>query len=132
MLLRIETKISFFRLPPPSPSSLIPQSLVPIQYGFFGFGLELVFGLWHRDNLRRSIFFLYTGRHSKRVRISWLWHYIHISIFLYTNSWSEPFSRHKLDVTTSSMMSRPSLFKFYIYSYVLVFLHFHRTLLILV
>ena len=36
---------------------------------------------------------------AKRDRISWLWHYIHyLYIPLYTNSWSEPFSRHKFDV----------------------------------
>ena len=34
---------------------------------------------------------------SKRVRISWLWHYIHYqSIPLYTISWPELFSRHTL------------------------------------
>ena len=39
----------------------------------------------------------HTGRPSKMVSISWLWHYTHyISIFLYTYSWSEPFSRHTL------------------------------------
>ena len=41
-----------------------------------------------------------TGRPSKRVRISWLWHYIHYlsisAIPLWTSSRSEPFSRHTL------------------------------------
>ena len=39
---------------------------------------------------------IYTGRHSKMVRISCFFHYVYIHIALYTNSWSEPFWRDGL------------------------------------
>ena len=39
-------------------------------------------------------------------RVAWLWHYTHyLSIPLYTNSWSEPFSRHTLYLNYSFYLS---------------------------
>lgn len=55
---------------------------------------------------------LASGHPYKWFRISWLWHYIiYQSIPLYTNSLSQPFSRHTLYLFRSccSWLSRPSL-----------------------
>ena len=50
--------------------------------------------LWTTHTLSLAFFI---NSHSKTVRISWLWHYLHyLSFPLYIGSWSEPFSRHTL------------------------------------
>ena len=55
---------------------------------------------------RKSITWPATGRPSRIVRISWLWHYIHyLSIPLCTNSWSNPFFEEQRGYTIICILS---------------------------